>query len=213
VKYWHTHAITAIVLTILLIISAVNLAGRRNSRREFWIANAIEKQLRSAGFDELKDLEAVQEYIRDTVIDNFFKIKDKGRDQVIINELVIRILATKERGNGNGYYSSYKEHYDSSVDYCKDPWVYKSADDNGIKENLVGYFSKYDGSGCTYEPDSATSTKDDIDTEFKNIKESLRGSLRAIVIGYSYYNKVMDLLVSVNIVLLIFTLISSLNNQ
>jgi len=97
----------------------VTFAGRRNTRREFWISNAIEKQLRNPSikpftvnnvaiipiaFDDITAIDDIRRFMIAT-ISNLFEDSVKGNDQVYPNDMKVRILASKK--HNNGYYSDY----------------------------------------------------------------------------------------------------------
>ena len=186
----------------------MNFAGRRNSRREFWIANAIEKKHRNPNdpndipFDEITTLGEVEEFIKDTVYGFIEEIKEMEqtlKDQLVGNSFIVRILKTKERRGVNSYYSNYKDHKHTNGN--TEEWKYKSATENRIKGDLVGYFSKYDGSGFTREADLFSNDVGKIIGDINEYISTNGRQIRAVIVTYSFYNKVMDLIISVNIVL------------
>ena len=81
-KKLQTNSISAIFLIVLLIISAISFAGRRDGRKEFWLANSVEMRLRNISdtdsFENVTNIEnlisylnAVGSNIPDTSTDKF----------------------------------------------------------------------------------------------------------------------------------------------
>jgi len=114
-KGWHTHLATLIFTAILLIVSAVTLAGRRDVTKMFWLTNMSEAWMRQHMWyihaDDVKTSYEFQKFLELTFTDNIFG-NDQFRQYNYINIMQLRGLRTKSyqckvNNSMPCYYSSY----------------------------------------------------------------------------------------------------------
>lgn len=97
----------------MLILSAVNFAKRGDSRREFWISDAIRKQLNNpadeTSFNKIASISDTENFLNKTFKGFVKRMKKHNSEQIDFGNLMIRKLATTNCGT-DGYYSDYKTY-------------------------------------------------------------------------------------------------------
>ncbi len=97
-KGWQTHFATAFFVALLLILTSISISNRRDIGKEFWLANTVQRNLRSPdlsiAFDGVATVEQLRMFLNSSVQVELFG-HTVMRDNNYINKLRIRALRTK----------------------------------------------------------------------------------------------------------------------
>ena len=175
-KSWHTNLLTIFIVSILLIINGISFAKRVDFRRLYWIANGVEKYLKTPektigkmgniditpiAFGDINTIRDVEKYMKDTIskfLIDLGNTTNGNNPQIKFITMKMRILSTESRtsncySTNKCYYSNYLKYpstLNNILEISNDisDWNNDMGLNPDEKGNYIsGYFSKYDGTG------------------------------------------------------------------